>query len=156
MNSKSILTKNMLTFCISALLILQPAFGQPAKAKAPMTPVQIEAFLKEAHKNGWQVTVKTKNASFSGKVDYVWSGERVNLADKHFIMGVGPCGAQGPDYEYNNIMLADIVTVSKRIMPLYILRSTGEASLTLSASAVFLGIGLPVFAVQSAIQGLSK
>lgn len=83
MNFNSILTKTILTLCVSAWLMLQPAFAQIAKARKAMTPEQIEAFLKEAQKKDWQVTVKTKTETFSGKINDVWAGERVSVVALH-------------------------------------------------------------------------
>lgn len=138
MNFKSILTKTIFTFCVSVLLMLQPSFAQIGKAKNATTPEQIEAFLKEAQKKGWQVTVKTKAESFSGKVNYVWTGERVSVVDLH-PMTLGPCAPELNTKTEKAIPLQDIVSVGKRNLFLLGLRNTGEVSATVG----FIAIALP-------------
>jgi hypothetical protein len=141
MNSKSILTK--ITLVVSVLLMLQPAFAQIGKSKKAMTPEQIEAFLKVAQKKGWQVTVKTQAQTFSGKVDYVWAGERVSIVDLH-PMTMGPCTLEINAKTEKTILLQDIISVGKRNLFLLGLRNTGEVS----ASVGFIALALPFLPFQ--------
>ena len=136
MNSKSILTKFLLT--VSVLLMLQPAFAQIAKSKKAMTPEQIEACLKEAQKKGWQVTIKTKTETVSGKIAYIWTGERVSIVDVHPMLA-GPCGLEINAKAEKWFPLQNIVSVGKRNLFLLGLRNTGEVS----ASVGFIAAVLP-------------
>lgn len=152
MPTKFQFTRFILSIFIAAALLLQPIQAQtPAKPKT-MTQDQILAFLREAQKKGQQVTIKTHKGQFNGRVHILLSGEQITLADKRYSFLVGPCGAEGPGYSYKDVLLTDIVSVEKRNLPLKVLNNIGEASLTLSSSAVFLAVGFPVFAVQSALR----
>lgn len=155
MNSKSILTKTIFTFCVSALLLLQPAFAQIAKPKQSMTSEQIKAFLQEAKTKKWQVTVTTANREYNGVV-FAFDGPFVVINQKHSLqIDIGSCSSGIPTSGPTNVVMADLITARKLNPARWVLLNTGEASLAVSLSALFIALAVvtsPISATARAIQ----
>jgi small nuclear ribonucleoprotein (snRNP)-like protein len=150
MNHKSILTK--LIAVISIFLLLQPAFAQIAKPKKTMTAEQIEAFLQEAQKKKWEITIKSPNATISGKISSFDTNGSVFLTDTHPVL----LDACVPVPEFNqkstdSIHFKEITQVGKRNLLTLGLRSAGEISLASLSMAIFVA-ALPVIATTEAMK----
>jgi small nuclear ribonucleoprotein (snRNP)-like protein len=148
--------KSILTLCVSALLMLQPAFAQIGKAKKVMTPEQIEAFLKEAQKKKWEITIKSSNKTISGKINSLDTNGIVSLTDTHPLL-IDAC-VLVPEFNQKSIDSVDfkgITHVGKRNLLTLGLRSAGEISLSSLSMAMF-AAALPILATSNAIEAVKK
>ncbi|HYE75590.1 MAG TPA: hypothetical protein VEF04_19765 [Blastocatellia bacterium] len=146
-------TQYILTIFVSIALLLQSAQAQISSKQQIMTREQIEAFIMEADKKDWQVTVKynaleekchkgkcssiTKVRKFSGGLYYSKEDAELVITDSHPLM-VGPCGAGLS--ESAKINISDIISIGRRNEALYALRNASEVP----GSALFLALAAVV------------